>query len=119
MTPPTDEVARLVERVVRWNGARDPKGYRVTVPLAELRAAIAEMDRLSRPVGDWRPINTAPRDHEAYLFVTKRGAIRVDSFHRTQVSDSKHRWQEAPIDPYTHWMPLPTPPASPAPGGDA
>jgi hypothetical protein len=84
-------------------------------------------------VGQWQPIETAPRDGTAMLVMrdiwpgTKSGRAEECNGHNTYVAawwaseddDSKGRWvcyMDAVFDPTcpirpTHWMPLPAPPA--------
>lgn len=69
-------------------------------------------------MGEWQPIETAPRDGMECLFYSpgKKSAgnenARDPHIHVDLISDrwqrSRHQYPEAP---YTHWMPLPDAPA--------
>ncbi len=67
------------------------------------------------PAG-WRPIETAPTDMGAHLFLVN--GIAVDGFRDATgqmcVRNERHEWRSLRGKP-THWMPLPAAPA--APGG--
>lgn len=56
----------------------------------------------------WRQIKESPVDTKERLFVTKSGKQRVDRFHPSQhATDSTDlRWQERPVDRYTHFKEL-------------
>lgn len=62
----------------------------------------------------WSAIESAPFDGTKFLAITREGIQRVDYYNaKNQGKWFKGQvfWNEKSIDRYTHWMPLPQPPA--------
>jgi hypothetical protein len=60
--------------------------------------------------GEWRDIASAPRDGTKFLGITKSGRMKVDWLDVTlSTSQFAH---ERGDNGYTHWQPLPAPPAA-------
>ena len=66
----------------------------------------AEVERL-RKAGDWRPIETAPKDGKTVVLVVEYGYVYTGIFHNDGYCQDLYG---AGLDP-TNWMPLPNPPA--------
>ncbi len=62
-------------------------------------------------MSDWQPIETAPRDGTKFLAYCENGRMRVDWVDEAQRNIYGRFWQEHGDNRYTHWMPLPAPPA--------
>ena len=54
----------------------------------------------------WQPIETAPRDGTAVLFVSLAGDYSVGRWD----GDEWDMQSAPPRKPFTHWLPLPAPP---------
>ena len=57
-------------------------------------------------MGEWQPIETAPKDGSFILLATPKGRIADGSWSLVYKVWS---WPYVMVEP-THWMPLPTPP---------
>lgn len=93
----------------RWVGACTDADCQTEGPMRKGRdAATAAWNRRASP---WQTMETAPRDGTRVLcfappssseYLTAR--LRVDWWHEGGW------WQMRPVQPYTHWRPLPAPP---------
>jgi hypothetical protein len=82
---------------------------RAALALPRLGAALA---RPAEPVGEWRPIETAPRDGTEVLTLRRAGLMSVAAY----LPHGKAEWCCADggrLLNVTHWMPLPDPPEVP------
>lgn len=79
---------------------------------------------------DWQPIETAPRDGTVILFLTEESRVESGCWVDAEILGSDAGWlsgsgwtmpgrsfgdprhHHPPIDPPTHWMPLPAPPVA-------
>jgi hypothetical protein len=129
---PTDEQVERVARAIwavsfrpdtddnSWDGQGVSDETRDGVR-EEARAAIAAMGAALPPQGDgWQDIASAPRDGTLCLFFApgrnkakyieraKRQMTVVDAFSPQWVNGK----YQLPENPYTHWRPLPAPPAA-------
>ena len=76
-------------------------------------------EALAAKDAQWQPIETAPKDGTRALFYTPGNPYAVIARARLKDSIVTDRWSknykgfahQLPESPYTHWMPLPTPPA--------
>ena len=70
-------------------------------------------------MSEWQPIETAPRDG-ARIFCYAKGRPKAHN-HNARVAhqfrvdrwNGNNWWRQYPEAPYSHWMPLPAPPAFP------
>ena len=76
-------------------------------------------EALAAKDAQWQPIETAPKDGTRALFYTPGNPYAVIARARLKDSIVTDRWSknykgfahQLPESPYTHWMPLPAPPA--------
>jgi len=97
----TDGMALMALNVYDYAVATAPPAQNRTAPMkAALTAALANM---------WRPIEEAPRKRSTkFLALTQSGKIRIDWY----AGYLGEFFFEEPDDRYTHFMPLPAPPAA-------
>ena len=69
--------------------------------------------------GGWQPIETAPRDGTPILsFDGTDMAVIEWAYGAWRVAVDEYGVNQIEATPPTHWQPLPTPPSSPATGGE-
>ena len=68
-------------------------------------------------MGEWQPIETAPRDgSDVLLFRDRHPPVVAGWFDNREEAgwatyDNPEEWLHEGRNPFTHWMPLPAPPA--------
>jgi len=75
---------------------------------------MAEILRIVREMGQWQPIETAPKDGTPILIFTERGQYVADwaefEIEYWHVHDGKFEPRPVRGPAPTHWIPLPDPP---------